>query len=434
MWPIAAKVVAEEEVSSEVEILCIGTELLLGNIVNGNARWLAEELASLGFAHYRQTVVGDNVERLSEAVLEAADRCSLLITTGGLGPTPDDLTTATIASAFQVPLEEREVIWQGIQQKLGVSGRKIALSNRKQALFPATAEILTNATGTAPGMIWSPKPGFTVMTFPGVPSELRQMWRDTAVPWLKIHCGSSKLLMSRQMRFTGISESALAESVSDLLNSANPTVAPYASLGDVKLRLTASGRTIEEAQQLLQPLEDELRQRTGELCYGVDDQTLPSVVLKLLRQRGQTIAVAESCTGGRIGAELAAIPGASDVFLGGVIAYSNRIKHDLLDVPYHLLDEHGAVSNPVVEAMAQGARGRLGADWGLAVSGIAGPGGGTDDKPVGLIHLAVAGPDGCHASSEHFGAQRGRDAIQTLTVVRGLDRLRRQLLSRGYVH
>ncbi|MFL0789878.1 MAG: competence/damage-inducible protein A [Prochlorococcus sp.] len=424
-------VVAEMPAPHGVEILCVGTELLLGNILNGNARWLAEELALLGLPHYRQTVVGDNPERLRAAVLEAADRCGVLITTGGLGPTPDDLTTETIAAAFAVPLEERPQIWSEIQARLSLAGRAVAVSNRKQALLPRDAEILPNPIGTAPGMIWSPRPGFTVITFPGVPSELRQMWRQTVVPWLKRNGDCSKVFVSRLMRFTGIGESSLAEQVSDLLEQANPSLAPYAALGEVKLRLTASGRSSAEALQLLDPLEQELRRRTGSLCYGLDDQSLASVVLELLRQRGETLAVAESCTGGRMGAELAAVPGASDVFVGGVIAYCNRIKHALLDVPNELLAQHGAVSAPVVAAMAAGARQRLAADWSIAVSGVAGPGGGTDDKPVGLVHLAVAGPDGCEAAPEHFGDRRERQGIQSLSVVRGLDRLRRRLLSRG---
>ena len=424
-------VVAEGSEPIGVEILCIGTELLLGNILNGNARWLAEELALLGLPHYRQTVVGDNPERLRAAVLEAAGRCGVLITTGGLGPTPDDLTTETIAAAFNVALEERPQIWSEIQARMGLMGRVVAESNRKQAYLPRDAEILPNPIGTAPGMIWSPRAGFTVITFPGVPSEMREMWHQTVVPWLQRNGGCSEVFVSRLMRFTGIGESTLAELVADLLEQCNPTVAPYAALGEVKLRLTASGHSYEEALQLLDPLEQELRRRTGLLCYGLDDQTLATVVLDLLRQRGETLAVAESCTGGRIGAELTSVPGASDVFVGGVIAYRNQIKHALLNVSNELLAQHGAVSDPVVEAMAEGARCRFAADWSIAVSGVAGPGGGSNDKPVGLVHLAVAGPDGCEASHELFGDRRGRQAIQSLSVVRGLDQLRRRLLAQG---
>ncbi|HGY5551275.1 MAG TPA: competence/damage-inducible protein A [Prochlorococcus sp.] len=422
---------AEASAQHGVEILCVGTELLLGNILNSNARWLAEELAALGLPHYRQTVVGDNVERLKQSVLEAVDRSRILIVTGGLGPTPDDLTTETLAAVFDTPLEERLDLWIEIQSKLSASSSISAISNRKQALLPCGAEILPNPSGTAPGMIWTPSPGFTVLTFPGVPSEMRQMWSQTAVPWLRQHGGVTDVLVSRLLRFTGIAESTLAEQVTDLLEQDNPTVAPYAGLGEVKLRLTARGKTIEQAKQFLNPVDAELRSRMGVLCYGSDDESLASVVLELLRQRGETVVVAESCTGGGLGAALAAIPRASEVFLGGVIAYSNAIKQSLLGVPAELLDRHGAVSDPVVRVMAEGARQRFGADWSVAVSGVAGPGGGTEAKPVGLVHLAVAGPYGCQTSQEHFAFRRGRLGIQQLSVVRSLDQLRKFLLDRG---
>ncbi len=422
---------AEASAQHGVEILCVGTELLLGNILNSNARWLAEELAALGLPHYRQTVVGDNVERLKQSVLEAVDRSRILIVTGGLGPTPDDLTTETLAAVFDTPLEERLDLWIEIQSKLSASSSISAISNRKQALLPCGAEILPNPSGTAPGMIWTPSPGFTVLTFPGVPSEMRQMWSQTAVPWLRQHGGVTDVLVSRLLRFTGIAESTLAEQVADLLEQDNPTVAPYAGLGEVKLRLTARGKTIEQAKQFLNPVDAELRSRMGVLCYGSDDESLASVVLELLRQRGETVVVAESCTGGGLGAALAAIPRASEVFLGGVIAYSNAIKQSLLGVPAELLDRHGAVSDPVVRVMAEGARQRFGADWSVAVSGVAGPGGGTEAKPVGLVHLAVAGPHGCQTSQEHFAFRRGRLGIQHLSVVSSLDQLRKFLLDRG---
>ena len=267
-----------------VEILCVGTELLLGDILNGNARWIAEQLAALGLTHYRQTVVGDNKERLSSAALEASSRCDVLITTGGLGPTPDDLTTASLAAAFTTPLEERGELWEEIKAKLGANGRPVAESNRRQAFLPRGAEVLPNPVGSAPGMIWTPRKGFTVLTFPGVPSEMRAMWSETAEPWFRAHKGSSGVLVSRQLRFTGIGESTLAEQVPDLLELENPTVAPYAALGDVRLRLTARGDNQAAASRLLDPVEQELRERFGPCCYGMDTDTLPSVVLLMLRE------------------------------------------------------------------------------------------------------------------------------------------------------
>lgn len=409
------------------EILCIGTELLLGNILNGNARWLAEQLASLGVPHHRQLVVGDNRERLIRAVREAAGRCRLLITTGGLGPTPDDLTTEAIAAAFDTPLEEHPEAWADIQAKLAQRGRTPSASVRRQALIPHGASLLPNPTGTAPGVIWSPQPGFTVMTFPGVPSEMQAMWHQTAVPWLRQAGLSEGVFASRMLRFWGVAESALAEQVDDLLTLTNPTVAPYAGAGEVKLRLTARADDAAAARALLAPVEAEIRARTGSLCYGADDDSLASVLLAALRRRDETLAVAESCTGGGLGAALAAVPGASDVFLGGVIAYANRVKQTLLGVPAELLERHGAVSDPVACAMADGARRISGSTWALAVTGIAGPGGGSDTKPVGLVHIALSGPDGTDSEAVRFGSSRGRAWIQTLTVGEALDRLRRRL-------
>jgi nicotinamide-nucleotide amidase len=412
------------------EILCIGTELLLGNILNGNARWLAEQLACLGVPHHRQAVVGDNRGRLIAEIVAAARRCSLLITTGGLGPTPDDLTTEALAAAFDTPLEEYPGVWDDIQAKLAQRGRSASASLRRQALLPRGATLLPNPSGTAPGMIWSPRPGFTLLTFPGVPSEMQAMWRATAAPWLRQAGLASGVFASRMLRFWGVAESQLAEQVQDLLALENPTVAPYAGAGEVKLRLTARAATPEAARALLVPLEAELRARTGRLCYGADDDSLAAVVLAALRRRGETLAVAESCTGGGLGAALAAVPGASDGFLGGVIAYANAIKRELLGVPADLLERHGAVSDPVACAMAEGVQRLSGSSWALAITGIAGPGGGSDSKPVGLVHIALAGPDGTHSEAIHCGGSRGRAWIQTLSIGAALDRLRLALAER----
>ena len=419
-----------------VEVLCIGTELLLGNIVNGNARWLAEQLAALGIPHYRQEVVGDNRERLIGAVRAAAGRCRVLLTTGGLGPTPDDLTTEAIASAFGTPLVEHAAVWTDIQAKLTARGRVATASNRRQALLPQGATLLPNPTGTAPGMIWSPAPpqssftllpGFTVLTFPGVPSELRAMWAATAVPWLRQAGLAQGVFASRMLRFWGVAESSLAEQMSDLLALENPTVAPYAGLGEVKLRITARAGDAAGAEALLAPVEAELRARTRSHCFGSGEDSLASVVLERLLQRGESLAVAESCTGGGIGAALAAVPGASQVFLGGVIAYADAVKHGVLGVSADLLQRHGAVSDPVATAMAEGVRRLTGSTWGVAVTGIAGPAGGSTEKPVGLVHIAVAGPEACCSEAVHFGSSRERTSIQTLTIGEALNRLRLRL-------
>ena len=413
---------------SGCEILCIGTELLLGNILNSNARWIAEELARLGLPHFRQSVVGDNPERLRDAVLEASGRCRVLICTGGLGPTPDDLTTETLASTFNVPLQHRPEVMADIATKLQARGRTMAAGTEKQALLPQGAAVLPNPTGTAAGMIWTPQPDFTVLTFPGVPSEMQAMWQQTAEPWLQQQGLAQGTFRSRQLRFWGIGESTLAERVAPYLEYTNPTVAPYAGLGEVKLRITAWGENSDDADALIAPVEQAIRQIGGQDCFGGDNDSLASVVLDQLRQRGQTLAVAESCTGGGVGSALTGVSGSSDVLLGGVIAYANRIKQDLLGVPTELLEREGAVSASVVEAMAQGARQQLSSDWAIAVSGIAGPGGGTAAKPVGLVHLAVAGPEGCTTLEKRYGCHRGRDWIRGLSVGDALNLLRLQLI------
>ncbi len=415
--------------SKVAEILCIGTELLLGNILNSNARWLSEELASLGIAHYRQTVVGDNVNRLIEVILEASNRTRFLIITGGLGPTPDDITTESLAAAFHATLETDQEILSDIKAK-SINQNGMPKNNEKQALIPSGAIVIPNRNGTAPGIIWSPKPDFTVLTFPGVPYEMKAMWHETAVPWLQKNGTIREIFLSKTLHFTGIRESELAEDLSDLLIHRNPTVAPYAGQGQVKLRITSRGENIQVAQKIMNPIVKDIYSRTGSLCFGTDNESLASVVIGLLRKRGETLAVAESCTGGGIGAALASVPGASDVFLGGVIAYSNSIKHHMLNVSKEVLEEHGAVSDYVVKSMALGARKSLHSNWSIAVSGIAGPGGGSDLKPVGLIHLAVACEATCQSKQENFGSHLERQAINQLSVVHALNFLRLTLLSR----
>ncbi|MXY62472.1 MAG: competence/damage-inducible protein A, partial [Synechococcus sp. SB0665_bin_28] len=358
------------------EVLCVGSELLLGNILNSNARWLAEALAALGIPHFRQTVVGDNSQRLQEAVREASRRCRLLVTTGGLGPTIDDLTTQAIANCFGQSLELREDVWATITARYRTRGQPIPASNRKQALLPRGATVIPNPTGTAPGMIWEPQPDFVILTFPGVPTELHAMWRQTAVPWLRQQPYGRGVVMSRILRFWGVSESRLAEAAAADLNQANPTVAPYAGTGEVKLRITACAETGQGAEALIAPTEARLMNLGGSSYYGRDDDSLASVVLNLLMERHQTVATAESCTGGGVAAALTAVPGSSAVVLGGIVAYANAVKHKLLGVAATDLERHGAVSTPVAKAMAAGARHRLGADWGVAVTGVAGPGGG----------------------------------------------------------
>jgi nicotinamide-nucleotide amidase len=417
------------------EVICVGTELLLGDILNTNCQYLAKQLASLGIPHYYQTVVGDNVARLLQVIDIASQRASILIFTGGLGPTPDDLTTETIASFFDSPLSESGEIIEDISQKFAAVGREMTSSNRKQALIPTGANILPNRTGTAPGIIWQPKDGITIMTFPGVPSEMYRMWEETAVPWLKNHGWGKDIIYSEMMRFRGIGESALAEKVSHLFDSPNPTVAPYAGMGEVRLRVSAKASSHLEALAIIQPVAAEIKKIAGLDYFGSDETSLASVVGELLRHGSQTLSVAESCTGGGLGAMLTETPGSSDYFLGGIISYANRLKISLLNVNERDLEKFGAVSATVAQQMALGVKELLASSWGVGITGIAGPEGDTDSKPIGLVYVGLAFPDGRVESQEYrFGKQRGRSLVRHLSSCSALDLLRRKLLPSASPH
>ena len=411
------------------EIICVGTELLLGEILNSNVQFLAQELAQLGIPHYYQTVVGDNLQRIHQVMETALQRASILIFTGGLGPTTDDLTTEAIAAFFKTPLQERPEIIADITEKFSKIGRIMAANNRKQALLPQGADILANPTGTAPGLIWQPQPGITLLTFPGVPSEMKRMWQETAIPYLKSQGWGQTSIYSQVLRFRGIGESTLAEKVAPFFELENPTVAPYAGLGEVRLRISSRASSEVEALAAIAPIAAQIQAIAGWDYFGKDDDTLGSVVGEKLRQKGQTVSVAESCTGGGLGAMLTEVAGSSDYFWGGVIAYDNRVKVSSLGVNPQDLAQYGAVSSLVAEQMALGVKTRLGTDWGISITGIAGPGGGSEQKPVGLVYIGLATPDGTVISQEHrFGSIRGREAVRYLGACTALDQLRRQLM------
>ncbi|MGQ9836636.1 MAG: competence/damage-inducible protein A [Cyanobacteriota bacterium] len=413
------------------EILCIGTELLLGEITNTNAQYLAAELAELGIPHHYQTVVGDNQARIHHALEVACGRASLILTTGGLGPTPDDLTHEALASFFGVELVEHPQVWEEIVQKYGQRGIMPSPSNRKQAFLPKGAAVLPNPVGSACGLIWQPRPNLHILTFPGVPREMHRMWQETAVPYLRSVGWGQEVFHSQVLRHWGIPESTLAERLGSLLAGENPTVAPYASQGEVRLRVTGRAPSREQAQALIAPVVEQILQISGEDYFGSDEATLASVVGDLLLKRGQTLAVAESCTGGLLGELLTGIPGSSRYFVGGIIAYDNRIKTQLLGVKPETLQQHGAVSEPVAVQMALGAKQTLGSDWALSITGIAGPDGGTATKPVGLVYLGLVDPQGHAEVCEYqFGAFRGREGIRWWSAQTALDQLRRRLLKR----
>jgi nicotinamide-nucleotide amidase len=415
------------------ELICIGTELLLGDILNSNAQFLAQELATLGIPHYYQSVVGDNPTRIKQAVAIACERSRLILFTGGLGPTPDDLTTETLADFFGTPLIEQPEILADIEAKFAQRGRVMSPSNRKQALLPEGAATLPNPQGSAPGIIWEPRPGLVLMTFPGVPREMQAMWRETSVPYLQANGWVQDTIVSRMLRFWGISESAMAERAADFLSQGNPTVAPYASKGEAKLRISAKAVTREAALELIQPVETGIKALMGADCYGTDDDTLATVVGDLLLQRQQTLAVAESCTGGGLGHMLTTVAGSSAYFHGGIIAYANPVKVNLLQVDAVTLAQQGAVSGIVAEQMALGAKARLQTDWALSITGIAGPGGGSAEKPVGLVYIGLATPEGqVYSFEHHFASFRGRGWVRHLSACSALDHLRRRLLNGEY--
>jgi nicotinamide-nucleotide amidase len=405
------------------EILSVGTELLLGQIVDTNAAYLARILSALGIDLYHKTTVGDNAGRVEEALRLAVSRADLILTSGGLGPTQDDLTKESIAAVFDEELvmdEPSLVTLEGFFARRGVP---MPERNRKQALIYRSGRPIPNPNGTAPGALLE-KNGKIVISLPGPPRELVPMVENSVIPYLSERLGAGRVVLhSRILRFIGIGESALEERVEDLLAGTNPTVAPLAHVGEVHLRLTARAANLEAAQALIAPVEREIRERLGDRVYGVDDESLEEAVVHALAKRGLTVAVAESCTGGLLGARLTNVPGASAVLRGGVISYSNEAKRDLLGVPSELLSRWGAVSGPVAEAMAEGARRVLAADLGISITGIAGPEGGTPEKPVGLVYVGFADARGARSSRHDFIGQRAD--IRARAVTTALDRLRR---------
>ena len=413
-----------------VEILSIGTELLLGNIVNTNAKWICEELSSLGLNHFRQSTVGDNSKRIGNLVKEISSRSNLLITTGGLGPTPDDLTTEAIAKSFNACLYEREYLWCEIKKKLKLSESYSNTSLKKQCFFPKDAQIISNPRGTAPGMIWEPIKGFTILTFPGVPSEMKAMWKETAIEYIKRNFSDGYIFFSNTLKFSGIGESTISEKIDNLLKLKNPTVAPYANLGEVKIRITARAENELEAIKIIRPVKEELKKKFSKFIFGENDDDLSSVLIKELLRRKESLGFAESCTGGLLSSSITAISGSSQVYKGSIISYSNELKQSLLNIPEYLIKKYGAVSEEVAQNMAINAKEKLNSDWSIAISGIAGPSGGSKNKPVGMVYIAIAGPnDHITNIKKIFSSTRNRIEIQRLSVNVCLNSLRLILLS-----
>jgi nicotinamide-nucleotide amidase len=410
------------------EILSIGTELLLGQIVDTNAAYLAQRLAELGIAVYFRDTVGDNHGRLQDTLRQARERADLIICTGGLGPTQDDITAECIAAVFDAPLEVREEARAHIAGFFAKLGRPMTEKQIKQAMLPVGSHMLDNPNGTAPGFLLE-KDGKIVIAMPGPPNEMEPMWRDAVAPHLARLSGAT--IVSRTLRFCGIGEGDLETRLEPIINAqTNPTVAPYAKVGEVHIRVTARAATAAEAETLIAPVEAEIRATVGEFIYGVDDETLEAVVGNLLRAHKLTVGVAESCTGGLLGGRLTNVAGSSDYFMGGVIAYKNSVKQVLLLVPRETLLEHGAVSEETARAMADGACAASGAQIGISITGIAGPGGGSAEKPVGLVYIGLAAP-GVPAHAVRYEFWGNRASIRQRAVQQALVLLRNLLIDKG---
>ncbi len=373
----------------DLELVTIGTELLLGFTVDTNGAEVARALAEIGVSVVRRTSVGDSPDAIRDAVRGALDRTGAVLTTGGLGPTRDDLSKRVVAELFQVPLDFDAGVWDALVERFARIGRVPVESNRSQAEVPRGATVLPNRWGTAPGL-WLDGPPGLVMMLPGVPGEMRKLLAHEVVPRLAER-GGGRVIRSRLVRTTGIPESTLAERMGDIEREIAPlTLAYLPGLDGVDLRVSAWRLAPGEADGRLAAAAALLRERGGEHVYGERDADLAELVLEAARERGVTLATAESCTGGLVGTRLTEIPGSSDVYLGGVVAYANELKTGLLGVDPALVAAEGAVSEAVALAMARGAVERLGADAAVSVTGIAGPGGGTATKPVGTIWYGVA--------------------------------------------
>jgi nicotinamide-nucleotide amidase len=413
---------------NSAEIVTIGTEMLLGDLVDTNTAWLSERLAALGVGVYRHTTIGDNSDRIIGALREAAARADLVITTGGLGPTSDDLTNECLGVVTGRGMVEYTEAREHVDEMFRRFGREPTANNYKQALFPEGTQLIPNPLGTAMGALLEAD-GTTFATLPGVPSEMKRMFEDTLEPMIRARSDGS--IISRTLWFAGIGESALAEQVQDFLDANDPTVAPLAGQGKVRLRITTRAATQEEAEEKIAPVEKEILSRLGDYYFGEDDETLESAVGRLLKKSGDTLALAESCTGGLLAKRLTDVAGSSAYLKEGLVTYSNESKERLLGVPSAMLLEHGAVSEPVARKMAEGARELAGADYGLSVTGIAGPDGGTEEKPVGLVFVGLSDADGTFAERLDLSAwARSREAIRERSANRAFDLLRLRIEER----
>lgn len=393
------------------EILCVGTELLLGDIVNTNASYISRRLAALGIPVYRQAVVGDNPERMREAVAGSFARSDCLILTGGLGPTCDDITKEIVAEYFGLGLELNEEALERMKSYFSSTGRNMTKNNEKQAMAPKGARVLQNDWGTAPGFVieegWK-----TAILLPGPPIELEPMWRERVEPYLFER--SDSVIVSKNIHILGMGESAVEEKLYRMMTElTNPTVAPYAGNGEVRVRVSARAKDKATASAMCDGLIDEIRKtEVGEFIYGIDVDSIENALVTSLRERGMTLACAESCTGGLIAKRITDIAGCSDVFLGGCVTYAVDAKVKLIGVSRGTIEKYGVVSAQTACEMARGVRLALGSDIGISTTGIAGPSGGTPEQPVGTVYIAVSTRDGETVKLLRLSPKRSREFIR----------------------
>ena len=409
------------------ELIAVGTELLLGSIANTDGQMISEKLSGLGMTVHHHTVVGDNPQRLAEALETARGRADIIITTGGLGPTYDDLTKQTICKVFGRELVLHEDILEEIRTWFETKlGKTMPENNVQQAMLPAGCTVFDNPVGTAPGCAFEEE-GVHVLMLPGPPFECRHMFENRAQPYLeKLTDG---VIVSREINIFGMGESSVEEILRGPMTSlTNPTLAPYAKLNECMVRATARAETREAAAALLEPLVAQVRGALGDVVYGVDAESLEAVVSGLLRERGLTLSAAESCTGGLVAKRMTDLPGASAVFRGGVVSYTDEVKAGLLGVPREVLDRHGAVSEPAARAMAEGCRRACGSDLAVSVTGVAGPDTDGRGTEVGTVYIALASGEGTVCRKLSCGKGRGRDRVRSAAASHAFDLIRRSLL------
>ena len=405
------------------ELIAVGTEILLGDIVNTDAQIISQGLSELGINVFYQTVVGDNPARLRHVIETARDRADIIITTGGLGPTLDDLTKETLATVFGRKMALHQPSLDRIKDFFQTIGREMTPNNEKQAWLPEGCTVFVNKWGTAPGCAFEAY-GKHVIMLPGPPRECEPMWKQCAMPYLYPFAGGC--IVSRNVRVFGLGESNMETILHDMMEtSTNPTIAPYAKTSECFARVTAKAETPEECEKLLEPVVEKICDLLGDDVYGVDVDSLEQVVGDGLRARSMTLAVAESCTGGLLSKRITDVAGCSDYYLGGVCSYANEVKMNVLGVKKETLDTVGAVSPEVAEQMAEGVAKALGADVGVGITGIAGPGGGTEEKPVGLVYISI------WCKGQHYTRKmkstNGRDRVRMQAASTALDLIRRNI-------